>query len=51
MKLTTEEVAVLVAYLDETTINLTRLQKKIGLEKIRLFNNLIDKIYEHGTKS
>lgn len=51
MKLTTEEVEALKAYFDETTINISSLIKKIGLKKVKEFEAVIDKIYEHGTKS
>ena len=45
MTLTEQEIEALRAYFDETTINITSLIKKIGLEKVRLFEKVINKIY------
>jgi hypothetical protein len=49
MTLTKEEVEALKAYFDETTINITSLIKKIGLEDVRIFEAVIDKLYKDGT--
>lgn len=46
MRLTKEEVKALRLYLDETTINITSLIKKIGLNNVREFEKVIDKIYK-----
>ena len=46
MTLTKEEVEALHAYFDETTINITKLIKKIGLAKTKKFEFVIDKIYK-----
>lgn len=46
MKLTKEEVKALRLYLDETTINITSLIKKIGLVNVKQFEKVIDKIYK-----
>ena len=48
MKLTKEEVKALRLYLDETTINISSLIKKIGLKKVKEFEAVIDKIYKDG---
>ena len=48
MTLSKEEVEALKAYFDETTINMTRLQKKICLDKIRVFDKVIYKIYTNA---
>lgn len=50
MSLTKEELEALVAYFDETTINITTLIKKIGLAKVRTFEGIIDKIYKEKEK-
>lgn len=46
MRLTKEEVKALRLYLDETTINITSLIKKIGLVNVKQFEKVIDKIYK-----
>jgi hypothetical protein len=46
MKLTKEEVKALRLYLDETTINISSLIKKIGLANVKTFESVIDKIYK-----
>ena len=46
MKLTKEEVRALKLYLDETTINITSLIKKIGVINVREFEKVINKIYK-----
>ncbi len=50
MKLNEEEIDALVAYFDETNINITSLIKKIGLKKVRVFESIIDKVYEEVKK-
>ena len=40
-----EEIEALIAYFDETNVNITSLIKKIGLKKVRVFQSVIDKIY------
>ena len=50
MKLNQEELDALVAYFDETNINITSLIKKIGLKKVRVFESVIDKIYKEIEK-
>ena len=45
MKLNQEELDALVAYFDETNINITSLIKKIGLKKVKVFESVVDKIY------
>lgn len=50
MKLNEEEIDALVAYFDETNINITSLIKKIGLKKVRVFESIIDKVYEEIKK-
>ena len=49
MKLTKEEVKALKVYFDETTINITKLIKKIGLETVKDLEKAIDKIYKDDT--
>jgi hypothetical protein len=44
--LTENEREALRAYFDETTINITSLIKKIGKEKVKMFEKVIDKIYK-----
>jgi hypothetical protein len=46
MTLTKEEVEALRAYFDETTINITKLIKKIGLDKTKKLESIYDKIYK-----
>lgn len=46
MTLTKEEVEALRAYFDETTINITKLIKKIGLDKTKKLELIYDKIYK-----
>jgi len=50
MKLTKEEVRALRLYLDETTINITTLIKKIGLLNVKEFEKVIDKIYKEDDR-
>lgn len=50
MKLNEEEIDALVAYFDETNINITSLIKKIGLKKVRVFESIIDKVYKEVKK-
>lgn len=50
MKLNEEEIDALVAYFDETNINITSLIKKIGLKKVRVFESIIDKVYKEIEK-
>jgi hypothetical protein len=50
MKLNEEEIDALVAYFDETNINITSLIKKIGLKKVRVFESIINKVYEEVKK-
>ena len=45
INLTEKEIEALRAYFDETNINITSLIKKIGLEKVKLFEGVIDKVY------
>lgn len=51
MTLSREEVEALRIYLDETTINITRLIGKIGLENTRKFETVIDKIYKEDARN
>ena len=51
MKLTKEEVRALRLYLDEITINITSLIKKIGLSNVREFEKVIDKIYKEDART
>jgi len=46
MTLTKEEVEALRAYFDNTTINLTKLIKDMGLSKTKKFEAIIDKVYK-----
>lgn len=46
MTLTKDEVKALRAYFDETTINISKLIKKIGLNETKKFELVIDKIYK-----
>jgi hypothetical protein len=46
MTLTEEEVNALRAYFDETTINISKLIKKIGLKETKKFETVIDKLYK-----
>lgn len=46
MKLTEQDLKALVAYFDTTNIDITRLIKKIGLENVKNFQEVIDKIYK-----
>ena len=48
MTLTNEEVEALKAYFDETTINITSLIKKIGLEDVRIFEAVLKKLYTNA---
>ena len=48
MTLSKEEVEALKAYFDVTTINITSLIKKIGLEKVRKFDAVTDKLYKNA---
>lgn len=53
MSLNEEEIDALVAYFDNTTINISSLIKKIGLKKVKVFESIIQKVYkeiENGTK-
>lgn len=50
MKLNEEEIDALVAYFDETNINITSLIKKIGLKKVRVFESIIVKVYKEIEK-
>lgn len=50
MKLTKEEVRALRLYLDETTININTLIKKIGLLNVKEFEKVIDKIYKEDDR-
>ena len=50
MNLTNEEVMALQAYFDETTINITKLIRAIGLKKTQAFEAVLDKIYKHSEK-
>jgi tRNA A37 threonylcarbamoyladenosine dehydratase len=50
MKLNQEELDALVAYFDETNINITSLIKKIGLKKVKVFESVVDKIYKEIEK-
>ena len=47
MTLTKDEVKALRAYFDETTINISKLIKKVGLDETKRFESVIDKIYKH----
>jgi hypothetical protein len=49
MTLTKEEVEALQAYFDETTINITKLIRTIGLVKTKEFEAVIDKIYKEAS--
>jgi hypothetical protein len=49
MRLTKEDLEALHAYFDETTIDITKLIKKIGLDKVKNFEKVIDKIYKEKT--
>ena len=51
MKLTKQEVRALRLYLDETTINITTLSKKIGLINVKEFEKVIDKIYKEDDRA
>jgi hypothetical protein len=51
MRLTREEIKVLRIYLDETTINITSLIKKIGITNVRAFEKVIDKIYKEDGRT
>ena len=46
MTLTRDEVKALRAYFDETTINISTLIKKVGLDETKRFESVIDKIYK-----
>lgn len=46
MTLTKEEVEALRAYFDETLINITKLIEKIGRDKTKKFEAIIDKVYK-----
>ena len=46
MTLTKDEVKALRAYFDETTINISKLIKKIGFNETKKFELVIDKIYK-----
>jgi methylphosphotriester-DNA--protein-cysteine methyltransferase len=46
MTLTKEEAEALRNYFDETSINITKLIKKIGLKQTKKFEEVIDKIYK-----
>tara|TARA_R110000868_G_scaffold285115_1_gene545602 strand:- start:351 stop:500 length:150 start_codon:yes stop_codon:yes gene_type:complete len=46
MTLTKEEIETLRNYFDETSINITKLIKKIGLKETKKFEAVIDKIYK-----
>jgi NTP pyrophosphatase (non-canonical NTP hydrolase) len=50
MKLDKEEVKALRIYLDEVTINITSLIKKIGVTNVRAFEKVIDKIYKEDDR-
>jgi hypothetical protein len=51
MKLTKQEVRALRLYLDETTINITSLIKKIGVINVREFEKVIHKIYKEDDRA
>ena len=46
MELTKENKKALLAYFDNTTINITNLIKKIGREDTKELENFIDKLYK-----
>jgi methylphosphotriester-DNA--protein-cysteine methyltransferase len=46
MTLTKDEVKALRAYFDNTTINITKLIRDMGLSKTKKFESVIDKIYK-----
>lgn len=51
MTLTEQEIEALKAYFDETTINITSLIKKIGKEKVKMFEKVIEKVYDWNTEN
>lgn len=46
MTLTEQEIEALRAYFDETSVSISSLIKKIGKEKVNMFEKVIDKIYK-----
>lgn len=51
MTLTEQEIEALRAYFDETTINISSLMKKIGKEKVKMFEKVIEKVYDWNTEN
>lgn len=51
MTLTEQEIEALKVYFDETTINITSLIKKIGKEKVKMFEKVIEKVYDWNTEN
>lgn len=46
MELSKNEVQALIAYFDETTINVTKMIKKMGLKQWKEIESVIDKLYK-----
>lgn len=46
MELNKNETEALIAYFDETTINITKMIKKLGVKKWREIEAVIDKLYK-----
>lgn len=46
MELSKNEVEALITYFDETTINVTKMIKKMGLKQWKEIESVIDKLYK-----
>ena len=51
MNLTNEEIKALQLYFETTTIDITKLSRKIGVKEVKHLSKAVDKILDHETNS